>query len=862
MSNSVFLGEKEFQKIFRDHLRIEAFPKSIENLFGMRMRTKIDYSPYYQRHYVWESSKATYFIESILLGTEIPPLVFFLSNNKIEVIDGRQRYETIERFMLEKLVLVESGLEELKKLARSTFSKLPKEVSDLFLDTKLRIIQFEIIGEPPLDAALEDKIKKEIFRRYNTGITPLRKAELDNAVYDSDELTRFLKEQFEKDPTTATRIQALFLPTPAGAASEFNPQQVLQHIRRMLVMCKYPIKHYAKAAGRNKTLAHLYECFAQHDCDDPASVYAHVQGIVAGIWKLKLLAETKGSRTNRFFWECLFWAMLVLDQEGNRCLETVESLADQLLTLAAENERIYFAESSHFIKVIFDRFSCMAQFFQARTGIDFSVYTAGTPQAVAQLKVDHRAKDTDTEIGRLGELRVNKPDPSKASIDDLLNQMRRRRFLVRPSYQRGEVISQIKASGIIESILLDVALPPIFVFRREDEVSEVVDGQQRLLAILGFIGQPYLDEKNQPSTPKIHRFPLRDLRVLTELSGKRFEELNEAQRGRILDFELFIVEIQEALNPNFDPVDLFVRLNDRPYPIKEHSFEMWNSWADKDCITRIKDNTKNASGWFYLRKRRADDRYRMQNEELYTALAFFEYHVGQQGGPRHPDVFARRDSVAARVANKQALSMLWAKVSQDPTVKQRWLDSINRVEGFLRKLKSVLIDRDVEGNVAAFLSTELDKLVRSPNQRYAVRSSQDFYFLWLMLSPLNSEMVRVHRLQMKAEVRELMQAIKVRWVNATSQPNDSVSSFRASLKQFHDRYRKQERKLRLSEAEKAELIRSQRGTCAISGAPIFVGDDVEVDHVKPLATGGHDSPENLQVSTPEANHRKGPRQSL
>src|SRR3954470_20290489 len=108
MATTVFLGEAEFQKIFCDHLRIEAFPKSIESLFGPRMRSKVNYMPYYQRHYVWDAAKATYFVESILLGTEIPPLVFFTSKNKIEVIDGRQRYETIKRFMDDQLVLVDN----------------------------------------------------------------------------------------------------------------------------------------------------------------------------------------------------------------------------------------------------------------------------------------------------------------------------------------------------------------------------------------------------------------------------------------------------------------------------------------------------------------------------------------------------------------------------------------------------------------------------------------------------------------------------------------------------------------------------------------------------------------------------------
>ena len=64
-----------------------------------------------------DEEKATYFIESILLGTEIPPLVLFQTKDKNEVIDGRQRYETIKRFLEDKLVLKDKGLHNLKALA-------------------------------------------------------------------------------------------------------------------------------------------------------------------------------------------------------------------------------------------------------------------------------------------------------------------------------------------------------------------------------------------------------------------------------------------------------------------------------------------------------------------------------------------------------------------------------------------------------------------------------------------------------------------------------------------------------------------------------------------------------------------------
>ena len=501
----------------------------------------------------------------------------------------------------------------------------------------------------------------------------------------------------------------------------------------------------------------------------------------------------------------------------------------------------------------------MANVFQRLTDIDFNVFLAGSDDTIENLKFRGGSQDTETHLSQLAELRVNKPDPSKVSIDDIVKKMGRRRFLLRPSYQRGEVISPTKASGIIESLLLGVALPPIFVFRRKDDVSEVVDGQQRLLTILGFIGESYRNEKNEPVAPKNHRFALRDLRILTELSGKRFEDLSESQQGKIFDFELFLVEIQEALNPNFNPVDLFVRLNDKPYPIKEHSFEMWNSWADKDCITKIRDNTERAKAWFYVKKRQPEDRYRMLNEELYTSLILFDYNENQQGATKYPTVFSRRGSVAARIKDKAAISGVWTQVSEAPDAKKRWLESTNRVESFLRKLKIVLIDRDVDGDVDEFLRGEVDQLVRSPDQRYAVRSSQDFYFLWLMLSPLNLEMIRFHRLEIKAQVTKIIQSIKSGFSEESSATMDPLAAFQAQLADFHSRYQKEGRNLKLTAAKKAEMIRKQGGTCAVSGAPIFVGDEVVVDHTDPLAIGGRDAHENVQIATPEANSRKGSR---
>lgn len=58
-------------EIFVNKLKIETKVVSIESVFSEAKVKKTQYAPPYQRNYVWDGEKATYFLESILLGTEI-----------------------------------------------------------------------------------------------------------------------------------------------------------------------------------------------------------------------------------------------------------------------------------------------------------------------------------------------------------------------------------------------------------------------------------------------------------------------------------------------------------------------------------------------------------------------------------------------------------------------------------------------------------------------------------------------------------------------------------------------------------------------------------------------------------------------
>lgn len=120
---------------------------------------------------------------------------------------------------------------------------------------------------------------------------------------------------------------------------------------------------------------------------------------------------------------------------------------------------------------------------------------------------------------------------------------------MRPPYQREEVIDRKKASAIIESLLLGLRLPPIFIYNKDGINKEVIDGQQRLLSILGFMGVPYKDEDGIDQHSKKEGFAL-NLKdgILKDLDGYTFSKLSKKDQRKIQRSELWVVEINGESN--------------------------------------------------------------------------------------------------------------------------------------------------------------------------------------------------------------------------------------------------------------------------------------------------------------------------
>ena len=122
---------------------------------------------------------------------------------------------------------------------------------------------------------------------------------------------------------------------------------------------------------------------------------------------------------------------------------------------------------------------------------------------------------------------------------------------VSPYYQRRARWDNARKSKLIESLLVNIPVPPIFLYENDFAKYEVMDGQQRVSAIL-----EYFDNE----------FALRGLEILNTLIGKRFHELAPEIRAGLLRRSLSAIILLKESTPSQDSTAhlrkyVFQRLN-------------------------------------------------------------------------------------------------------------------------------------------------------------------------------------------------------------------------------------------------------------------------------------------------------------
>ena len=100
-----------------------------------------------------------------------------------------------------------------------------------------------------------------------------------------------------------------------------------------------------------------------------------------------------------------------------------------------------------------------------------------------QEKIALLEKEVSDERKRLSSDRLD------ISFGELINLYKNEELIIRPEYQRLFRWSQEQKTALIESILLSIPIPPIFVAEDSNGIWELVDGLQRVSTFISFFGE-------------------------------------------------------------------------------------------------------------------------------------------------------------------------------------------------------------------------------------------------------------------------------------------------------------------------------------------------------------------------------------
>jgi hypothetical protein len=108
------------------------------------------------------------------------------------------------------------------------------------------------------------------------------------------------------------------------------------------------------------------------------------------------------------------------------------------------------------------------------------------------------------------------------SFNEIFDMYKSKELIINPDFQRLFRWPESKQSQFIESVVLELPIPPIYVMEVEDGVYELIDGLQRISSYFHFRGR-------HPAEPDVERYlRLSDCDVLPELNTLTYEELPQA----------------------------------------------------------------------------------------------------------------------------------------------------------------------------------------------------------------------------------------------------------------------------------------------------------------------------------------------
>lgn len=197
------------------------------------------------------------------------------------------------------------------------------------------------------------------------------------------------------------------------------------------------------------------------------------------------------------------------------------------------------------------------------------------------------------------------------SFNELYDMYKDGELAIAPDYQRLFRWDEEKQSRFIESLILEMPVPPIFVIETENGVYELIDGLQRISSYLHFRGEKLGDENRESLV-------LNGCDIVEELNGLSYDELPKTLQIKIkrsfVRMEVIKKESEKSLKYH-----MFKRLNTggellSDQEIRNCTIRLLNS----DALTFIEDCSQNPDYREVIKKIGDEKIRKKEDQELHT----------------------------------------------------------------------------------------------------------------------------------------------------------------------------------------------------------------------------------------------------
>ncbi|BCU63651.1 hypothetical protein F941_02922 [Acinetobacter bouvetii DSM 14964 = CIP 107468] len=158
-------------------------------------------------------------------------------------------------------------------------------------------------------------------------------------------------------------------------------------------------------------------------------------------------------------------------------------------------------------------------------------------------------------------------DTKSFSINDILKWKENGELLISPKYQRNKVWNLNAKSYLIDSIIRGYPIPQIFIRQQIDistrqTIREVIDGQQRITAIIEFVDNLFSIQKSQSK----------------EYGGKKYFDLSDEIKEDILNYNISFEIIK--LKDDARIYEMFARLNTNNMALNKQELRNAQYWGE------------------------------------------------------------------------------------------------------------------------------------------------------------------------------------------------------------------------------------------------------------------------------------------